>query len=272
VAESLLQRIERYYDAAPRTAARVERIGPFEVFIKVGSGLSYYARPSLGAKEFAAGDVERVRARQRELDVPESFEWVAETSPRLRAAVEAGGLHVHAHPLQVLEGAVSAGASPAGIDLRLATIDDDLRRIGAVAGLAFAAPGTSVGTEGIAELEAAVQRRAADSVEFERKRLQSGLTVSAVAFLNGEPVGVGSHQPVGSVSEIVGVGTLPAYRRQGIAAALTALLVDDALRRGVTTVFLSAGDDTIARVYERVGFKRIGTACIGEPAATAAVE
>ena len=76
-------------------------------------------------------------------------------------------------------------------------------------GLAFASPGTSVGTEGIAELEAAVQRRAADSVEFERERLRSGLTVSAVAFLDGEPVGAGSHQPVGSVSEIVGVATLP---------------------------------------------------------------
>ena len=83
---------------------------------------------------------------------------------------------------------------------------------------------------------------------------------------------MGSHQPVGSVSEIVGVGTLPVYRRQGIATALTALLVDDARRRGVTTVFLSAGRRHVARVYERVGFRRIGTACIAEPASTAAVE
>ena len=113
-----------------------------------GSGWSYYARPALGATEFSADDVERVRARQRELDVPESFEWVAETSPRLRAAVEAGGLHVHVHPLLALEGEPSTVAPPTGIDLRLATADDDLRRIGAVAGLAFATPGTSVGIGG----------------------------------------------------------------------------------------------------------------------------
>jgi RimJ/RimL family protein N-acetyltransferase len=32
------------------------------------------------------------------------------------------------------------------------------------------------------------------------------------------------------------------------------------------TVFLSAQDDAVARVYERVGFVRVGTACMAEPA------
>jgi hypothetical protein len=31
-------------------------------------------------------------------------------------------------------------------------------------------------------------------------------------------------------------------------------------------VFLSAGGDDVARVYGRVGFRRVGTACIAEPA------
>jgi hypothetical protein len=43
-----------------------------------------------------------VRARQRELGLPESFEWVAETTPGLRTAVEQTGLVVHEHPLMVL--------------------------------------------------------------------------------------------------------------------------------------------------------------------------
>jgi predicted GNAT family acetyltransferase len=109
-------------------------------------------------------------------------------------------------------------------------------------------------------------------VAFERERLRAGRTVSAVAFADGQPVAFGSHQPVGDVSEIVGVGTLPAYRRRGVAAALTSLLVQDAQQRGVQTVFLSAGDAAVARVYERVGFKCIATACIAEPAGAAAVE
>ena len=36
---------------------------------------------------------------------------------------------------------------------------------------------------------------------------------------------------------------------------------------GVELVFLSAGSEDIARVYLRVGFRRVGTACIAEPAA-----
>lgn len=31
-------------------------------------------------------------------------------------------------------------------------------------------------------------------------------------------------------------------------------------------ILLSAQDDAVARVYERVGFERVGTACIAEPA------
>lgn len=49
-----------------------------------------------------AADVARVRARQRELAIPESVEWIAETTPVLRAAVEESGLVVHEHPLTVL--------------------------------------------------------------------------------------------------------------------------------------------------------------------------
>ena len=59
---------------------------------------------------------------------------------------------------------------------------------------------------------------------------------------------------------------LPRARRHGVGAAITAALVADAHDRGVGTVFLSAGDDAVARVYERVGFVRVGTACIAEEA------
>ena len=63
------------------------------------------------------------------------------------------------------------------------------------------------------------------------------------------------------MTEIVGVGTLPSARRRGLAAAVTALLAADARDRGVTLACLSAADDEVARMYERLGFRRIGTAC-----------
>ena len=57
------------------------------------------------------------------------------------------------------------------------------------------------------------------------------------------------------------MAVLPAFRRRGIGFALTRLLSEDARKRGMGTMFLSAGDEAIARLYERVGFRRVGTAC-----------
>ena len=65
------------------------------------------------------------------------------------------------------------------------------------------------------------------------------------------------------MTEIVGVG-VPVFRRRGIATTLTSRLVDDALERGVRTVFLTAFHPSI---YERLGFRRIGSALIAEPSA-----
>lgn len=259
----LLERIEHYYDQVPRTATRVEVLGPFTIFVKQGSGWPYYARPTIGAQTFRPEDVGLVRARQRELGVPEAFEWVAETTPHLATAATSSGLVVHQLPLMVLDpDATQPAPALDGITARLVDETDDLGRISDVGRLAFGAPGTAIGDVGPSDLLA----RGADAVEFLRDRLRRGLTVTAAAFnADGDPVSSGAHQPLGGVSEIVGVGTLPAYRRRGIGAAVTALLVEDALRRG-PTVFLSAGNDDIVRVYERLGFRRLATACIAEPA------
>jgi ribosomal protein S18 acetylase RimI-like enzyme len=262
---ALLAVIERYYDAVPRTAARAETLGPFTLFVTEGPGWPYYARPSLGAAAFTDADVTRVRERQRQLGVPESFEWVGETSPRLRAVAEAAGLTVMEHPLMALPpGGERAGMTPSGVVLRLATPDDDVPLYSAVARIAFGEPGTAVGETGTESLTAAVERDEA-AAAFQRERLRAGRTVTAVALVDGVPVAVGSHQPVGAVTEVVGVGTLPAFRRRGLAAALTRLLVADARQRGVRTVFLSADDAAVAHLYAGAGFQTIGTACIAEP-------
>jgi predicted GNAT family acetyltransferase len=80
-------------------------------------------------------------------------------------------------------------------------------------------------------------------------------------------VAVGSHQPVEvdglEVSEVVGVATLPRFRGRGLGAGLTSALVEHA-RQSADLVFLAAGDDDVARVYERVGFARVGSSCLAE--------
>ncbi len=265
---SLLDRIEAYYDAVPRADSRPETLGPLTLFVADRPGFRWYARPSLGADGITADDVAAMRQRQRALGQPESFEWVAEITPSLAAAARRAGLAVSELPLMVLDPAAARRPpAPAGVELRLVRPDDDLARIYAVARIGFAVGGTAVGQLGVTALAGQAAEASPALLTKQRERLVTGRTVSAVALVGGDPVSVGSHQPVGEVSEVVGVATLPAMRRRGIGAAVTGLLVADAVGRGVETLFLSAGSDEIARVYERTGFRRVGTACIAEPAA-----
>jgi ribosomal protein S18 acetylase RimI-like enzyme len=271
---TLLDRIEEYYDAVPRSGCRVEDFGALTLFVRRGEGWPFYARP---AREWtgaiSVADVDRVRGRQRELGIPESFEWVAETSPEYRAAVEASGLVVHEHALMVLDSDPPVTGSrtlPDGVSVRIVGADDRaLPSALAVGHLGFAEPGTGVGVAGVAELVEAVRARADDgSVGRMAVRIQAGLTVvgAAVAADGVTALCSGQHQPVGAVSEIVGVATLPTARRQDLGRAVTASLVADARSRNVEIVFLSAADDDVARIYARLGFRRIATALIAEPA------
>ena len=256
-----LDDIESYYDLVPRANASVEQIGPFTLFVSSG-GFPYYARPNLDTgRAVTANDVAAVRARQRELGVPEAFEWVDELQPELAAAVRKSGLAVFQLPLMIYRNGGDVTA-PQGVEIRVMPHDDPaLPAVQAAIGLGFSAPGTQIGTAGDDERNAAEQS-VANIHTGTRERIAQGLFTLAGAFAADGAVGGGSHSLRGAVTEITGIATLPAYRRRGIGAAVTTLLVADARERGARTCFLSAGSDDIARVYRRVGFERIATACI----------
>ena len=257
----MLPDLERYYDAVPRAAARVEEIGPFSLFVGTGQW-PYYARPRLGGDgPFTAEDVAAVRERQRALEVPETFEWVHETTPALLSVMREAGLEVLEAPLMVLDRSVwRAPEPPPGITLRVLSADDAaLAAARAVQNVGFGAAGTAAGPEGLKERDAATDE---DGLEFTRERLRRGVSVMVVAEGPYGPAATGMHQPVDGVTEVVGVATLPTVRRQGLGGAVTGRLVEDALERGVETIFLSAGSEDIARVYARLGFRRVATACV----------
>jgi ribosomal protein S18 acetylase RimI-like enzyme len=264
----LLRRIDTYLDAVPRTLATTEDVGPFTLFVNRGAGWRYYARPRPGETDFSAADVARVRERQRTLAQPEELEWVEDLAPGVGPAAERDGLRVTRMPLMHLpHDAFSPVAGPTGASITFATPEDDLATLSAVAMVAFGAPGTDVGAVGHEAVAEAVATIEPESVEINRDRLARGLTVTAVATIGGRPVAVGSHQPLGGASEIVGVGTLPAARRTGIGAALTSALARDAFARGVEVVFLSAGEEAVARVYSHVGFRTVGSVGAAGPPA-----
>jgi GNAT superfamily N-acetyltransferase len=208
-----------------------------------------------------------VRARQRELGAPEAIEWIAELEPGLLDLARAAGMRVTRAPLLVLRaGRWRTPDPPAGVTVRpLAPGDPALAAAGAVQDIGFAHPGTAVGTAGPAERDAAAIGRSAAELDFLSDRIRAGLTATVVAEDAGGVLAAGAHQPVGDVSAIVGVATLPSARRRGLAALVTARLVQDARERGAELVFVEAEDADVARIYARLGFERVGTACIAGP-------
>ncbi|MEU6021436.1 GNAT family N-acetyltransferase [Micromonospora sp. NPDC048871] len=277
----LLDRLERFYDAVPRDAAHVEDHGALVLFVREGRGWPFYARPRRGAgRPPSLAELTEVRARQRELGLPEALEWVHDLNPDLLPVARAAGLAVLEAPLMVLDPAALPDPvtllhpeAVAGVSVRLlGPTDDDLgaavaaRR--AVAAVGFAAPGTARGRSGAAERDAAMIGLDEAAVDEERARIANGSHLSVLAGTATEgPLASGMAMRVGDVAEIAGVATLPSARRRGLGAAVTATLARALLADGTDLVFLSAGSEEIARVYLRAGFHRVGTACVAEPAA-----
>ncbi|GLZ29434.1 hypothetical protein Lesp02_16240 [Lentzea sp. NBRC 105346] len=251
----MFETLEAFYDAVPRSSANVEEHGSLVLFVqKHEGGYPFYARPARPAQgEPTVSDVQAMRARQRELGIPEAFEWVHETTPGLLQVAEEAGLSVLRAPLLVLDPDLLPAPDP-----RVRLLDGDIpEEFGVIARLAFSVPGTDKGELGTAERDAALTGT---------PPAPSG-NRHAVAELPGHGiVAVGTAQRADDVVEVAGVGTLPFARRQGLGAGVTTALSRDALDRGAKIVFISAGSETIARVYEKAGFRRVGTACIAEPA------
>ncbi len=202
--------------------------------------------------------------RQRELGVPLAFEWVDETTPALAAVAAEAGLAMERCPLLVLEGEPRGEAGTARM---LGPAEsDELGLSRAAISVGFDTGGTASGAEGIEARDAALGTGFSVIDDETERRLGAGEIRAAACYAAEQPeigpVGGGGHSPVDEVTEIAGVGVLPAFRRRGLAAAVTYVLARDALDHGVSTVFCSAQTTDVARIYQRVGFRPVATALI----------
>jgi GNAT superfamily N-acetyltransferase len=254
----LLDSIERYFAAAPLPDTRIDAAGALDVPIGPAAW-PHAARPRLGADAVSEEDVHRAVALQEAAGLPVALEWICERTPGLDATARAAGLVVDEQPLLVAADPVEL-LLPAGVRLYLVGADDpELPAYQRLAAIAFAHPG------GRAEVREAPLERSPAAVARTavlRDRIAAGRTVMMVAVEHGQPVAVGSHQPVAvdgdELSEIVGVATLPRLRGRGLGAGMASALAAHA-RETADLVFLTAGDDDVARIYERVGFARLAT-------------
>ena len=247
--------------AALRGARRGGR--PARLFIGAGVPWPYYARPRRAA-EVARRGRRGLRARQRELGVPEAFEWVHERRRRCWPPPREAGLDVLEAPLMVLD---PARVAPRRGARRHRAAPRRARRPGLAA--ARAVPNVGFGAPGHGCRRAGLERDAAAAAESEAatrpgpaRAVRRGLTVTVVAGTR-----TGPSRPA-RTSRSATSPRSSAWRRcrssaaRASAARSPARWCEDALARGVETVFLSAGSEDIARVYGRLGFQRVGTACI----------
>jgi GNAT superfamily N-acetyltransferase len=251
----------------PRAAADPVDAGPLRAFLS-RAPWPYYLRPrpELDLQDpgsVTAADVAAAAELLVQHGSPVSVEWVHELVPSLADTLASSGYAVHFHPLLVLE-LPAAGLPEAPGTVLLEAGSPLLNDAVAAAEVAFAVPGAGSGDEGAQARDVAEVR--AGLVEHLAGRIADG-SVAFVAALDPDDgvVASGSHVPVDGVTEVMGVATLPRHRRRGLAGQVVARLLVDATQRGCGLALLSATDDDVARVYERLGFVRIGHAGAAEP-------
>jgi ribosomal protein S18 acetylase RimI-like enzyme len=93
-----------------------------------------------------------------------------------------------------------------------------------------------------------------------RRMQENGGAVRMVRSADGRCAGGAGSSPVAvGTCELAGVGTRPAHRGRGIAAAVTATIAEAMFAQGAESVWLEFSGDGSRRIYERLGFRPQGT-------------
>lgn len=95
-------------------------------------------------------------------------------------------------------------------------------------------------------------------VESKAKSIEAGRLLSAVGFDGDQIVATGSAIGTRQVREIAGIGTRPAWRRQGYVTAVVDCLLDRHFTLGGELAWLTPGDAEAQSVYAKIGFRTIG--------------
>ncbi len=238
-------RIQHAISTDAERGREVVRVGPFVATFTSGSDNPYlnYAIPETAATPSRA-DVEALAAAFGERSRRPRLEYVPSTAPEVEATLIEASFAVELRtPLMTYAGSGPLD-EPEGIELLEARDPDAIRGAVTVQHEAYGegGPPDEARLAGIAR-----------SIE------RSALLVLARDAVTQEPAGAGQcTAPVDGATELTSVGVRPAFRRRGIAQALTTWLAKTMTARGADLVFLMAHGEDEARIYERAGFTRIG--------------
>lgn len=189
--------------------------------------------------------VDDFRTRQR---LPR-FEFIEEFAPDLAPALTAYGFVEELRALLMV-------CTPATYQPAPPIADVNVMELTSAAPLTAIQEFLTVQRRGFGNDEASAVT-ADEGQQFRRRFQTMGLFA---AYADAQMVCAGCLQPAfHGVTEIAGIATLRAFRRQGIATLLTGYATQAAFRDGLGAVFLTAGSAEAGRVYARVGFRTVGS-------------
>lgn len=217
------------------------QVGPFSILFSPGDRSLHgnYAIPADAARPVAAHiaaleDAFRSRKRTPRL------EYVPAAAPEVEPALLAARFEVELRPPLMTRRRTAANPQPEveGFDLALVKDPERLAQAVKVAAEAFGG-------------------QASDALWLMSAVARGGRVVLALHRSSGEAAGTGAFvRPRGGVTEVVGIGVRPAFRRRGLAQAMTSMLANAAFDAGCDLAFLSAAGETQAEIYARAGFVR----------------
>ncbi len=238
----MISSIQDYLRVAAARGRDTARIGPFLATFSRSSTNPFlnYAIPNDGAKprvEEVAGLIEAYQRR----GLRPRLEYLTTCAPEVEEPLLAAGFTVEGR-LALMTCQVGDARTipvPEGIELVQPQTDRELLDTRTMENEAYETPEIA-GQDDVQGLAASVQA--------------GGMAVLARVEGTGEPVGAGEYTaPVDGFTEITSVGVRSAFRRRGIAAAITAWLLQSAFDAGVTSPFLMA-NEAEERIYARTGF------------------
>ncbi|MBP8539809.1 GNAT family N-acetyltransferase [Streptomyces sp. MK37H] len=222
-------------------------VGGFVAGFDPGTTSPYinYATPLPGARPTARDVMELIEAfRVRELKP--RLEFAPDAAPEVEPALRGAGFGVeatHAYLVCTPE-RLAVPRDTAAVPVAVPATDEDYRAIDAALSEAFAGE-FAASEEGAARL---------------RRVQEDGGAIRFVRAPDGGCAGGATcSAPAVGTAELAGVGTRPAFRGRGIAAAVTAALTGTMFARGARSVWLEYSGEGSRRVYERVGFQPRGT-------------
>jgi len=223
--------------------------GPFHLRFDLRSDDPFrnYAVPDDGARP-APADVRELIACFRQHERVPRLEYVEASAPAVEAALAAAGFTVELRTPVMISGpgVVLTPRQPAASTIRTAAGDADLRAAAAVQHEAYRMP-QPPGPHDVERLAGLVRR--------------GGVVAVAVDDASGQIAGTGLVDVTGrgtSTGELAAVGVRAAFRRRGIASALSAHLARTAHATGISLVFLEA-EPGAERIYRRTGFVQVTT-------------